>query len=46
METKFFDEKSLDKASEIIKNGGTVVFPTETVYGLGANIYCKGASFG
>lgn len=25
------------KAALIIKNGGTVVFPTETVYGLGAN---------
>ena len=24
-------------AAEIIKNGGTVAFPTETVYGLGAN---------
>jgi len=27
----------LDKAASIIKNGGLVVFPTETVYGLGAN---------
>ena len=27
----------LYKAAEIIKNGGLVVFPTETVYGLGAN---------
>ena len=43
METKFFDEKSLDKASEIIKNGGTVVFPTETVYGLGANAFSETA---
>ena len=25
------------KAAEIIKSGGTVAFPTETVYGLGAN---------
>lgn len=24
-------------ASEVLKNGGTVAFPTETVYGLGAN---------
>lgn len=29
--------KNLYLASDIIKNGGTVVFPTETVYGLGAN---------
>ena len=27
----------LSSAAEIIKNGGTVVFPTETVYGLGAD---------
>ena len=29
--------KKLLKAAEIIRNGGLVVFPTETVYGLGAN---------
>lgn len=28
---------TLEKAAEIIKRGGTVVFPTETVYGLGAD---------
>ena len=33
------DEKSLLVAGEIIKNGGIVAFPTETVYGLGANAY-------
>lgn len=27
----------LEAASEIIKNGGIVLFPTETVYGIGAN---------
>ena len=37
METLFFDKNTLDKPSDIIKNGGTVVFPTETVYGLGAS---------
>lgn len=33
-------QKSLDiiqTAGNIIRNGGTVIFPTETVYGLGAN---------
>lgn len=30
-------EQVTDEASQIIKNGGTVIFPTETVYGLGAN---------
>lgn len=31
------DEQSLKKAGEILKQGGLVAFPTETVYGLGAN---------
>ena len=30
-------EIELEKAAEIIKNGGLVIFPTETVYALGAN---------
>lgn len=29
----------LKQAAEIIRNGGVVAFPTETVYGLGANAY-------
>ena len=31
------DKTGIERASEIIKNGGLVAFPTETVYGLGAN---------
>lgn len=31
------DIEYLEQASRIICNGGTVAFPTETVYGLGAN---------
>lgn len=31
------DEAKIKEAAELIKNGGTVVFPTETVYGLGAD---------
>ncbi len=30
-------QKALEKAGQIIRNGGLVVFPTETVYGLGAD---------
>lgn len=30
---------NISKAAEIIKKGGLVAFPTETVYGLGANVY-------
>lgn len=33
--TKITDD--LAYAASVLKNGGTVVFPTETVYGLGAN---------
>lgn len=38
--------KEADKlgyAAEVIRNGGTVVFPTETVYGLGANALSESA---
>jgi L-threonylcarbamoyladenylate synthase len=31
------DSSSVEKAAEILKNGGLVAFPTETVYGLGAD---------
>jgi L-threonylcarbamoyladenylate synthase len=30
-------KKSLEAAAELLRGGGTVAFPTETVYGLGAN---------
>jgi len=37
VETKIITRDKLYIAAAIIKNEGTVVFPTETVYGLGAN---------
>ncbi len=37
------DERSIATAAAVIKNGGLVVFPTETVYGLGANALDKQA---
>lgn len=37
METKLLTEENLREASLIIKNGGLVAIPTETVYGLSAN---------
>ncbi len=39
METKRFttNKEDLAEAAAIIRNGGIVAFPTETVYGLGAN---------
>ncbi|MBP1531979.1 MAG: threonylcarbamoyl-AMP synthase [Alphaproteobacteria bacterium] len=32
-------EENMLKAAQTIKDGGLVAFPTETVYGLGANVY-------
>jgi L-threonylcarbamoyladenylate synthase len=42
MDTQIFyidekDDNVIEKAGETIRQGGTVAFPTETVYGLGAN---------
>ncbi|MCX7991864.1 MAG: L-threonylcarbamoyladenylate synthase, partial [Proteobacteria bacterium] len=42
METRIFNisddlEDVLSKSADILKKGGLVAFPTETVYGLGAN---------
>lgn len=33
------NKENIIKAAEVIKSGGLVAFPTETVYGLGANVY-------
>lgn len=46
METKIFKPQSetdiqLDKAAEMLKNGGIVAIPTETVYGLAGNALDK-----
>ena len=45
METKIFNNTNgdLKKAAELIRVGETVIFPTETVYGLGANALDKEA---
>lgn len=37
METQILSKREIKKAAQIIQNNGTVIFPTETVYGLGAN---------
>lgn len=51
MKTKVYElnEKNLDiqaikEAAEVIRKNGTVVFPTETVYGLGANALSSDAA--
>ncbi len=39
MKNKNFEKKSFQKAANIIEKGEIVAFPTETVYGLGANVF-------
>ena len=35
------NKEGIEKASEIISKGGIVIFPTDTVYGIGCNPYNK-----
>ena len=37
------NQDGIDNAIKTIKNGGTVVFPTDTVYGIGCDPYNKNA---
>ncbi len=37
------NKKGMKKASQIINRGGIVIFPTDTVYGIGCNPYNKEA---
>lgn len=48
METRIFNSslESLKEAAELIEKGHTVIFPTETVYGLGANALSEEAVMG
>lgn len=38
------DPAKIDEAAELLREGGLVAFPTETVYGLGANLQDKAAT--
>lgn len=38
------DERNLERAGEVLKQGGLVAFPTETVYGLGGDALNKDSS--
>ncbi len=38
------DKEKIRQAAKVIKNGGLVAFPTETVYGLGANALDENAA--
>ena len=37
------DLKVINEASTVLRNGGIVAVPTETVYGLGANAFNESA---
>ncbi len=37
------EEILIERCAEIIKNGGSVVYPTETVYGLGVDVFNREA---
>ena len=37
METRIFSKRDIEEAARVLKAGGLVAFPTETVYGLGGN---------
>lgn len=43
MKTKIFQEEQIEEAAMLIKEGKLVAFPTETVYGLGANALMEGS---
>ena len=37
------DKEGIEKASKVVKDGGIIVFPTDTVYGMGCDPYNKKA---
>lgn len=41
-DTKQIKNEELAEAAQILRDGGLVAFPTETVYGLGANALDEG----
>ncbi|MDO5848429.1 MAG: L-threonylcarbamoyladenylate synthase [Methanobrevibacter sp.] len=42
-DTKNFDKSIIGEAIEVMANGGVILYPTDTVYGLGANIFNRNA---
>jgi len=43
MKTQLFPADRVQEAASVLRKGGLVVFPTETVYGLGASAFNPGA---
>lgn len=44
IDRKNIDKKSIEESGKILREGGLVAFPTETVYGLGGNAFDSEAS--
>lgn len=36
-------KRAIEKALEILEDGGLIIYPTDTVYGIGCNLYRKSA---
>ena len=43
MDPKYPDEESIHEAIDVLISGGVILYPTDTVYGLGANVFNEGA---
>jgi tRNA threonylcarbamoyl adenosine modification protein (Sua5/YciO/YrdC/YwlC family) len=37
------EQRKIDKAVEVLRDGGIIIYPTDTVYGIGCDIYNKEA---
>jgi len=37
------NKSGIEKAKKILKNGGVIIYPTDTIYGLGADIFNESA---
>lgn len=39
-----YKEEDVERVAEILKSGGVVIVPTDTVYGIAASISCESRS--
>ena len=37
MENERYDREDLDRAVEVLRNGGIILYPTDTVWGIGCD---------
>ena len=41
--SKFSNNRQLSLATQFLKSGGLIVYPTDTLYGIGCDIHCNRA---